>query len=77
MIAIGLLFVRMLCDCFKSRRRLEAEIWHCGISSMSCSSARRIQGPDEQTAFLRRTKQSVLTIRCCNQTTDNTDGRPE
>src|SRR5437588_10990961 len=25
MIAIGLLFVRMLCDCFKSRRRLEAE----------------------------------------------------
>jgi len=31
MIAIGLLFVRMLCDCFKSRRRLEAEIvvvWH-------------------------------------------------
>jgi len=26
MIAIGLLFVRMLCDCFKSRPRLEAEI---------------------------------------------------
>src|SRR6266480_5096426 len=26
MIAIGLLFVRMLCDCFKSRRQLEAEI---------------------------------------------------
>src|ERR1700687_4482248 len=26
MIAIGLLFVRMLCDCFKSRRRLEAAI---------------------------------------------------
>jgi hypothetical protein len=26
MIAIGLLFVRMLCDCFKSRQRLEAEI---------------------------------------------------
>jgi len=26
MIAIGLLFVRILCDCFKSRRRLEAEI---------------------------------------------------
>jgi hypothetical protein len=26
MIAIGLLFVRTLCDCFKSRRRLEAEI---------------------------------------------------
>jgi hypothetical protein len=26
MIAIGLLFVGMLCDCFKSRRRLEAEI---------------------------------------------------
>jgi hypothetical protein len=24
--AIGLLFVRLLCDCFKSRRRLEAEI---------------------------------------------------
>jgi hypothetical protein len=26
MIAVGLLFVRILCDCFKSRRRLEAEI---------------------------------------------------
>ncbi len=26
MIAIALLFVRFLCDCFKSRRRLEAEI---------------------------------------------------
>jgi hypothetical protein len=26
MIAIGLLFVRLLCDCFKSRRQLEAEI---------------------------------------------------
>jgi transposase InsO family protein len=26
MIAIGILFVRMLCNCFKSRRRLEAEI---------------------------------------------------
>ena len=26
MIAIGLLFLRILCDCFKSRRRLEAEI---------------------------------------------------
>jgi hypothetical protein len=26
MIAVGLLLVRILCDCFKSRRRLEAEI---------------------------------------------------
>jgi hypothetical protein len=26
MIAIGFLFVRMLCDCFKPRRWLEAEI---------------------------------------------------
>jgi hypothetical protein len=26
MIAIAILFVRMLCDCFKSRRRLEAEV---------------------------------------------------
>ena len=26
MIAIGLLFIRMLCDCFKSRQQLEAEI---------------------------------------------------
>jgi phosphatidylserine/phosphatidylglycerophosphate/cardiolipin synthase-like enzyme len=26
MTAVGLLFVRILCDCFKSRRRLEAEI---------------------------------------------------
>src|SRR5262245_16933004 len=26
MIAIGLLFVRILCDCFKSRQQLEAEI---------------------------------------------------
>jgi len=26
MIAIGLLFVRMLCDCFKPRQQLQAEI---------------------------------------------------
>ena len=26
MIAIGLLFIRMLCDCFKPQQRLEAEI---------------------------------------------------
>ena len=26
MIAIGLLFVRLLCDCFKPRQQLEAEI---------------------------------------------------
>jgi hypothetical protein len=26
MIAIAILFVRLLCDCFKSRRRLEVEI---------------------------------------------------
>jgi hypothetical protein len=26
MIAIGLLFLRMLCDCFRPQRRLEAEI---------------------------------------------------
>jgi len=26
MIAIGILFARMLCDCFKPRHRLEAEI---------------------------------------------------
>jgi hypothetical protein len=26
MIAIGLLFIRMLCDCFKPRQQLEAEI---------------------------------------------------
>jgi len=38
MIAIAFLFVGVLCDCFKSRRRLEVEIWYCGISSMSCSS---------------------------------------
>ena len=25
-LAIGLLFIRMLCDCFKARRQLEAEI---------------------------------------------------
>jgi hypothetical protein len=25
MIAIAILFVRMMCDCFKSRRQLEAE----------------------------------------------------
>jgi len=26
MIAIGLLFIRMLCDCFKPRQQLEAEL---------------------------------------------------
>ena len=41
MIAIAFLFVCVLCDCFKSRRRLEAEILYCGIRSMSCSSAQR------------------------------------
>ena len=40
MIAIGLLFVRILCDCFKSRRRLEAEILICGISSAFFGSVR-------------------------------------
>jgi uncharacterized membrane-anchored protein YhcB (DUF1043 family) len=26
MIAIGLLFIRMLCDCFKPRQQLQAEV---------------------------------------------------
>jgi hypothetical protein len=42
MIAIGLLFVRMLYDCFKSRQRLEAENLVLRISSMFYSSARHI-----------------------------------
>jgi hypothetical protein len=42
MFAIAFLFVRVLCDCFKSRRRLEAKSWCYGINSTSCSSARRI-----------------------------------
>jgi hypothetical protein len=43
MIAVGLLFVRMLCHCFKSRRRLEAEIlspmMRC-VSGSNCSPSR-------------------------------------
>jgi len=40
MIAISFHFVCMLCDCFKSRRRLEAEI--LGIAaSAQCSAAAR------------------------------------
>jgi hypothetical protein len=31
MIAITFLFFFVLCDCFKSRRRLEAESWYCGV----------------------------------------------
>jgi hypothetical protein len=31
MIAIAFLFVRVLCDCFKSRRRPEAEIRPCHV----------------------------------------------
>jgi hypothetical protein len=31
MIAIAVLFVCVLCDCFKLRRRLEAEIRYCGV----------------------------------------------
>src|SRR6516225_6988296 len=40
MIAIGLLFVRMLRDYFKSRPQLEAEIVSCDISSTSYSGER-------------------------------------
>jgi hypothetical protein len=41
MLSIGVLFVRMLCDFFKPRRGWKPKSWYCGISSMSCSSARR------------------------------------
>src|SRR6516165_3758224 len=40
MIAIGLLFVRMLCDCFKSRPRLEAEILVLRHHSTSAARSR-------------------------------------
>jgi hypothetical protein len=40
MIAIGLLFVRMLCDYFKSRPQLEAEIVILRHSSTSYSGER-------------------------------------
>jgi hypothetical protein len=39
MIAIAGLFVRLLCDRFKPRQRLEAEILICAINSISCGSA--------------------------------------
>jgi hypothetical protein len=46
MIAIGLLFVRMLRDCFKSRRQLEAEILvlrhQLNVLSVQTNSAPRI-----------------------------------
>ena len=44
MIAIGLLFVRMLCDCFKSRRRLEAEtlVLRHQLSVLQQRAARRL-----------------------------------
>jgi len=41
MLAIGLLFVRMLCDCFKPRPRWKPKSWYCDINSTCCSSARR------------------------------------
>jgi hypothetical protein len=40
MIAIGLLFVQMLCDCFKSRRRLEAESLVSATSAQRTAAAR-------------------------------------
>ncbi len=42
MFAIAFLFVRVLCDCFKSRRRLEAEILVLRHHSTSCSSGRHV-----------------------------------
>jgi hypothetical protein len=42
MIAIGLLFVRMLCDCFKPRQQLQAEILCCGINSTFFGSVRHV-----------------------------------
>jgi hypothetical protein len=38
MIAIGLLFIRLLCDLFKPRQQPRS--WCCGINSMACSSVR-------------------------------------
>ena len=40
MIAIGLLFVRMLCDCFKPRQQLQRRSWCCGINSTFFGSVR-------------------------------------
>jgi len=48
MIAIGLLFVRMLCDCFKSRPRLEAEILVLRHHSTSCSTLAPVGNIPEQ-----------------------------
>jgi hypothetical protein len=41
MFAIAFLFVHVLCDCYKSRRRLKAEILVPGISSTSQQRAAR------------------------------------
>src|SRR4030088_2217636 len=66
MIAIGLLFVRMLCDCFKSRSQLEAEILVLRHQLNVLRSSRRVDsicvGPTVLCSFGTR---SFLSDRRC------------
>jgi hypothetical protein len=60
MIAIGLLFVRMLCDCFKPRRRLEAEILPNGTPEPTIN----VDTPAEQKGTAADEKPSARQLAC-------------
>jgi hypothetical protein len=51
MIAIGLLFIRLVCDCFKPRQQLEAEILVVPTANpkrLTATANRLILAPDER-----------------------------
>jgi hypothetical protein len=76
MIAVGLLFVRMLCDCFKPRQQLQAEIL---VASTQRSSAACVTS----TAFLTHRglpeigrepgvgNENLIRIDCVTESRDN------
>jgi len=70
MIAISLLFVRMLCDCFKSRRRLEAEIL-CFAAARTTSSAFALGRPCRLCLFSPKTIIAPTIKMCIKQRTND------
>ena len=67
MIAIALLFVRLLYDCFKPRLAgCKPKYWYCGISSTLCSSEHHVDcicvGPTVPCSFLLSLSRILDTI---------------
>ena len=67
MIAIAFLFVRIVCDCFKSRRRLDAELLKIGIDVAQSTVSKYMvprQGRPSQTwkTFLRNHAEGIASI---------------